>query len=254
MNKVLVIEDEFVIRRGLIHSIDWNALNCIIIGEADNGKEGLMLIQELKPDIVLLDINMPIMDGITMLMHAKELNLDFKSIIISGHEEFEYAREAIEHGSVAYILKPVDHEELKKAILKAQNELHIQKIYKKEQYFDRQRLLVFPMSYSKDNFLEKLTQYLEKHYSEKIMLADVANELLLSPSQINNKLKKTYNLTFNHYLNRYRIQKAISLIENTDLPIYEVSLQCGFSEYKYFSAIFLKYVGISPRQLKEYLR
>jgi two-component system, response regulator YesN len=252
MNKILVVEDELVIRKGLIHSVDWAALNCIIVGEADNGKEGLKLIENLKPDIVLLDIDMPIMDGLTMLIHANLIH-DFKSIIISVHDDFEYAKEAIEQGSVAYILKPVNHDELKQAILKAQKELVVQKVYKTEMHFERQRLLVFPITHKNDSLIERINQYLEDNYSEKILLLDIAEKFAISTSQINAKLKKTYNLTFNHYLNRFRIQKAISLIKSTEFPIYEISIQCGYSEYKYFSTIFLKYVGMSPRQLKEYL-
>ena len=93
MYRVVVIEDEEAIRKGIIMSIDFSALNCILIGEASNGVEGIKLIQEKKPDIVITDVTMPLMSGIEMIEQTLEYN--YTSIIISGYDEFSYAKKAI---------------------------------------------------------------------------------------------------------------------------------------------------------------
>jgi two-component system response regulator YesN len=251
MFKIFIIEDELIIRRGLVYSVDWASLDCIVIGEADNGYDALKQVSKLNPDIVLLDINMPIMDGIDFLAHTQEHK--FKTIVISGHNEFEYAKQAIRYGISDYLLKPVDHKELEAAITKSKQELTKEMVYEATLQMDDSELVIFPVKYNQDSFINKLNEYLEKNYMDKIMLLNVADHLLISVSHISNKIKKTYNMTFNSYLNRFRIQKAIEMIKDTDCPIYEISQLCGFSEYKYFSQVFKKYVGMSPRELKNHL-
>ncbi|WP_303970657.1 response regulator, partial [Faecalicoccus pleomorphus] len=114
MYRVVVIEDEEAIRKGIIMSIDFSALNCILIGEAGNGVEGIKLIQEKKPDIVITDVTMPLMSGIEMIEQTLEYN--YTSIIISGYDEFSYAKKAIKLGVCDYLMKPIDKEELNNVI------------------------------------------------------------------------------------------------------------------------------------------
>ncbi|WZU00228.1 response regulator [Erysipelothrix sp. D19-032] len=107
MYRVCIIEDEAIIRKGLRRAIDWDTLKCAVVGEAANGNEGYRLIEKEKPDIIVLDINMPIMDGIALLeLLPRET---YSVIIISGHSEFDYAKKAIEFGVTEYLLKPLDH-------------------------------------------------------------------------------------------------------------------------------------------------
>ena len=112
--RVLVVEDEEVIRKGLIMSIDFEGLNCVLIGEASNGEEGAMLIKERKPDIVITDVTMPLMNGIEMI--EQTLDYNYTSIIISGYNEFTYAKKAIRLGVCDYLLKPIDKKELNNVI------------------------------------------------------------------------------------------------------------------------------------------
>ena len=113
MYRVLIVED--IIRKGIAYTMDWVSMGCTIIGEAANGREGVEKIQELKPDIVLADIMMPVMDGIEMIRKGQEI-ADFKAIIMTSYADFEYAKKAIDLGVSAYLMKPVDGEELKKSV------------------------------------------------------------------------------------------------------------------------------------------
>jgi two-component system response regulator YesN len=112
MIKAVVVEDEYHIRKGFIHSNDWTSMGCCIIGEASNGKEGFEKILKHKPDLVFADIEMPGMDGFQMLKAAGK-DLKFKAVILTSHSKFEYALEAIRYGVVDYLLKPVDSNKLK---------------------------------------------------------------------------------------------------------------------------------------------
>ena len=117
MKKVLLVEDENLIRRGLKFQMDWTAVNCVVAGEAASGQEGLEQIQNLQPDIVITDIRMPDMDGLEMLA-AGQAECPFDAIIISGYSEFEYAQQAIHLGVSEYLLKPVDLNELRACLQK----------------------------------------------------------------------------------------------------------------------------------------
>ena len=115
--KVLIVEDEEVIRKGLEFAIDWMAMGCRVIATAPDAEEGLKLIKELEPDVVMTDICMPQMTGLEMLEEALKEH-SFHSIVLTGFSEFGYAQQAIRMGVVDYLLKPVDEEELKAVVEK----------------------------------------------------------------------------------------------------------------------------------------
>ena len=111
MLRVMIAEDEDIIRKGLVYMTDWIGMDCVVVAEAANGQEGLLKIQEHKPDVVITDICMPFMDGIEMIKEASK-SVKFKSILLTSYADFEYARRAIEARVSEYLLKPVDEEKL----------------------------------------------------------------------------------------------------------------------------------------------
>ena len=114
----MIVEDEDMIRKGLVFTIDWLSMDCVVVAEASNGQEGYERILEYKPDVVFTDICMPFMDGIEMIQKASE-KVKFKSILLTSYAEFDYARRAIQLNSVDYLLKPIDFEKLKEAVQRA---------------------------------------------------------------------------------------------------------------------------------------
>lgn len=112
MLSLVVIDDEYLLRLGIPQIIDWNAMGITIIGEASNGEDGLALIKSLRPDIVLLDIQMPIMNGLSMMEAMKKEAIPSKIVVLSGYNDFEYAQIAMQNGAVDYLLKPVTQENL----------------------------------------------------------------------------------------------------------------------------------------------
>ena len=104
--KVLIVDDEAFVRVSFKSYIDWNRYGFELIGEAEDGEIALEMIQNLKPDIVFLDINIPKLDGIQVLKDMKKMNLTAKVIILSGYNEFEYVKEAMKAGALDYIHKP----------------------------------------------------------------------------------------------------------------------------------------------------
>jgi len=116
--KVFLVEDEIVVREGIRNNIPWDQTPYSLVGEASDGEMALSMIQDIKPDILITDIRMPFMDGLALSRIVKKTLPWIKIIILSGHDEFEYAREAISLGVEEYLLKPVSSQEMQKALNK----------------------------------------------------------------------------------------------------------------------------------------
>ncbi len=125
--KVLIIDDEPIIRKGLINIINWSQLDCEICGEASDGLSGEELIKSLKPDIILTDIRMPKADGFSMIRQVKEIIPKSKVIILTGYRDFNYAQEAVKLGAFDFILKPTKIEELTDVIKRTVGALECEK-------------------------------------------------------------------------------------------------------------------------------
>lgn len=114
--KVFLVEDEMVIRRGIKNSIDWEKEGYIFCGEASDGELAYPMIIKEKPDILITDIRMPFMDGLELCKLVKEELPNIKILILSGYDEFDYAKEAIRLGVTEYLLKPISSGKLLEAL------------------------------------------------------------------------------------------------------------------------------------------
>lgn len=134
MYKLLIADDEAIIRKGLRNSINWNELNIKIVGEAEDGEIALKLASKLNPHIIMLDICMPFLNGLELIKQLKEANQKCIIIIITGYDQFEYMHEALKLKVFDYILKPVNKENLEDTISKVIQELN--KMEQKRNYLD----------------------------------------------------------------------------------------------------------------------
>ena len=155
MLKIMIVDDEFYFREAIKISLPWNELGFEICGEAKNGRDALEKVAAIKPEIIIVDINMPIMDGLEFVQHLRETNNDIKIIILTGHSEFNYARQAVKLGVFNYLLKPVDEEELKKTLLDLRNIINKENRIKMEMDRLMQQVRA-SMPLLKDKFLNEL--------------------------------------------------------------------------------------------------
>lgn len=248
MLKVLIVEDEDIIRRGLVYTMDWLAMDCMVIGDAPNGKEGLRLLAERKPDLVITDIIMPEMGGIEMLEAAARQELDgFKSIVLTSYADFAYARQALRLRVFDYLLKPVDEDALRKAVESARESMASPpRNTAQDTLIDWNRYLGGDMR--QNAYVAKVLRKIRDRYQEKLAIESIADELEVSQSYLSRKLKEATAHTFLELLAKQRIQKAICLLKKGTYRVYEVSELVGFSDYKRFCAVFKKYTRTSPRE------
>lgn len=163
MLKAMIIDDEDYIREGLKKIIDWNGYGFYICGEASNGFRGLTQVRELNPDLVIVDVKMPIMDGLEMIRNLRIEDVFCEFIVLSAYSDFKYAQTAIDLGVDSYILKPIDQTVLIEKVCK----VHDRIISKKQ----NKQNMDLSISFSRDKILQSIifnttdTQALEKYYS-----------------------------------------------------------------------------------------
>lgn len=250
MHKLIIIEDEVIIREGLKAAFPWQNHDIEVVGTYANGQEALDALSQQSVDLILLDINMPIMNGIEFL---EQFDNPITSIIVlSGYDEFDYAKKAIENDVIDYILKPVRHDHLSVALEKGIKRNVERRLYL-EQKEASQHFNVLPdVRYVNSISLRKALSFIHENYADKISLSDISNVAQRSATHINDRFQRELNMTSIEYLNRYRIQKAIEYISTLNYHMYEVSELVGFDDYKYFSQVFKRYSGQSPSAIEQY--
>lgn len=252
MYRVMIVEDEDLIRKGLVYVFDWSKYGCVVIKEAANGQEALEMIDKEVPDILLTDIRMPILDGLGLLEAIRDLPIE--TIILSGYDDFNYARKAISYGVSDYLLKPVKDQDLGEVLIKVCDKIRKKQIAEyltnKMSSLDGYKILDSDIYYSREDYTSRYTHrvlgFIKDNYRDKISLDIVAEELEVSGTYLAKKFKKDVHHTFNDFLTRYRLQKALELMNTSELKIYQIAEEVGFSEYKYFSQVFKNQTGYSP--------
>lgn len=157
MYKVLIVDDELEIRQGLRLKIDWERLDFQIAGEASNGKEALDFLSNEAVDVVLTDMNMPAMDGMAFLDACREQFPTLRTIVITGYEDFQYAKSAVRNHARDYLLKPVARDELANAVTKVKEELDNERRSQDQESFIRWRLSQYYKE-MKEHFIVQLVK------------------------------------------------------------------------------------------------
>lgn len=234
---VLLVDDEIIIRQGFIKLFDWQAHDCQVIGQASDELEALSKIDELKPDIVIMDINIPIMNGLKVIELSRIKHPDTAFVIVSGYDDFSYCRQALKLKITDYILKPVNYEEFGNCI----DNLKISLFESKKENKDSQQ---------KDRMIVSITKYLQNHLQEDVSLNVLAQEFHLNAQYISQLFKSEIGVGFLTYLTNIRIEHAKKLLLSTDDAISDISDQCGYNDYRVFTKVFKKKEGITPSQFR----
>lgn len=249
MYKVLLIDDEVFIREGMRTIIPWGEYGCEIVGEAEDGEEGIEKIIQLKPDIVISDIRMPKKSGLDMIAEVKSINQNIQIIILTGFRKFEYAQQAIRLGVLRFLLKPSKLEEIKEALDMAIKQLDalpessrpisIQEEDSKEKDADKPQFLV-----------KQAVDYINENYNKKLDLQTVADSLYVSTWHLCKVIKKQTGTNFVDLLNEARIENAKRLLVESNLKIYEIAEDVGYTDTAYFSKIFKKLTNQTPNEYR----
>ena len=245
MLKVLVVEDEEMIRRGIVLTVDWAALDCVVVGEAANGLEALEAVERLRPSLIITDLKMPQMDGLEMLRRLRELGNNVYVIILTAYDSFTYAQSALRLGAVDFLVKPFHDGDLEQAVTALRRRMESD---------SGEAALALPelRKGDKSKYVLEAMDFIGRHYSDpSISIGLIAQHLGISEGHLSHLFKKETDYTLLNYLTRYRIHKAMGLLKDCRVKVYEVAEQVGYRNITYFSATFKKYVGVSPSEYQD---
>ena len=234
MYRVMIIDDEMSARRLLQVSIDWESLDMELVGEAASGIEAINIIDELQPDIVFVDICMPFMNGIEFTQVATKRYADLVIVILTGFDDFEYARQCVRLPVVEYMLKPIVRQEVTEVLTKIKEKL--------DQHNSRTQEIGQDITPSA---IEQIMQYLRDNYTDSsINLTSVAQQFGFNSSYLSRKFKQETRKSFVEFLMSCRMERAIGLA-GTGKKMFCTANDVGIPDPNYFGRCFKKYTGIS---------
>ncbi len=238
--KLLIADDEDVIRNGIAKYIQLHTDRFDKIYMASNGEEALEIIFRDKPDILLLDVQMPLKTGMEVMQEAKRAGILPCTVILSGYDEFKYCQQAMRFGARDYLLKPVRSSDILKKVLELSEErFEISKPVEKE------------LSGEKNHLVELAKEYMADHYYENLTLVEVAQKVGITSGYLSTLFSQTLNKGFVDCLNELRIDHACTYLQQNYLKTYEIAYKVGFNDEKYFSKVFKKVTGQSPSEYRK---
>lgn len=257
MYKVMIVDDEPIIVEGLSRSIAWDKWNCKVVATAHDGLEGKKSIEEYRPDIIFMDINMPEMDGLSMIAAIKSQFPNLQICVLTGFRDFEYAREAIRLGVTRFLLKPSNMDELEEAIsamcvnLKKKGITGEEETASSENSEGQAATDEDKKESASSSFIVKnALTYIEENYTQKLTLGEVAEKTYVSQWHLSKLLNRHTGQSFSDILNHTRIEHAKELLKDPSLRIGDISEQIGFLDLAHFSRVFKKQEGVSANEYR----
>ena len=235
--RVLLVDDEIMSREGFKKLFDWETHGCTVAGEAADGMEALAKIDSLNPDIVIMDINIPIMNGLKVIKMSRIKHPDTAFIIVSGYDDFSYCREALRLKITDYILKPVNYEEFGTCIDNLKISMYMENVSQEPEE-------------QEERIINSITRFIQEHLAEEMSLSVLSEEFHMNPQYISQLFKNEIGVGFLAYLTSIRMEKAKKLLLSTSLSIGEVAEQSGYGDYRVFTKVFKKSEGITPSQYR----
>ena len=237
MYKTLIVDDEQSVHVAIRALIDWPSLCAEAPVSAFNGKEGLDCMEQLHPDVAFVDMNMPLMGGEELLRVAARNHPYCRLIVVSGYDDFRYAQAAIRYGAVDYVLKPIDGDELLRALKKALDSLP-----------ERE-----PSSADAgpDEVIVSVKDYIDHHFGEDIKMEELADRFFFSKEYLNKLFRNRFGCPIYEYVLQVRMDKAVEWLANPRMTIQEIAEKLGYSNANYFSKAFKHRYGKAPSEFRE---
>lgn len=241
MCNIIICDDEPTIRNGLKSLIESTNSKYKVVGLASNGFEACKCINEIKPEIVLMDINMPGLNGLDVIKEISP-SLLTKFIIISGYDEFQYAQKALQLRVFDYLLKPIDKKNL---FIVMENALN--------SYVQEKMSSLDSLSCHNVDLANESINFIYKNYNDpELTLKSIALHLHVSESYLTRIIKKKAGINFSELLTKVRIEAAISLLlSDGSFTTLDISEKTGYKSQHYFSKVFKDYTGMSPTNYKK---
>lgn len=244
MYKALIIDDEKPVQIAIQKLGHWSAYQIEQPRLAVNGKDGLQAMREFHPDIVFVDMNMPVMDGASFLKSASQEFPDSQYIVVSGYDQFSYAQQALHYGACEYLLKPVEEEALNGAIEKAILRINPEASFGTEETESRANI-------SPEEAVTIIKEYIDNNFCQNIRITMFSEKYFFSTEYLTKLFRNRYGYTIYEYVLKLRMERAKELLEDENNKIIDIAERLGYADNHYFSKAFRTYYQISPSQYRK---
>lgn len=231
---LLIADDENLELKVLEKTVKKHFVDELEIFASSNGRKASQICDEVKPDIALLDIEMPGMNGIELAKYIKEKNTECIIIFITAYDRFDYAIEAMHIKALDYLLKPWKEERLCELINTAIE--NVRGMQKTDSIVHSQK--------------DVIKDYIDRNYKKDISAKDVAGILGYSDVYFSKVFKQLFDDNFINYLTKIRIDRAKVLLKDISFNIKEVGKSVGYADSNYFTKVFKRSVGMSPSEYR----
>lgn len=247
MFDVVLIDDEEIILRGLSAVFPWAQYGCRVVGTASDGREGLALIRSLHPNILVTDIRMPNLDGLSMAAALKSEFPNLQITVLTAFRDFDYAQRAIRLGVCRYLLKPSKMDELHEAIAYMTSNIArlSQAAPENGEEADDGEAGCF--------VVRAAIHYMEEHCAEHLSLMDVADHVYVSQWHLSRLLNRHAKQSFFDLLNSCRIRQAQKLLHDPSKRVSDIAFLTGYNDVAHFSRCFKKVTGKTPVEYRSAL-
>lgn len=249
MYNLLIVDDEPIIRRGIKSLAILSEIGINKIFEAGNAETCLGITDKEQIDIIMLDINMPNTDGLTLAKMLKEKNKNFAIIMVTGYDYFEYMQTAIRLGVDDYLLKPVNKTDIELVLKRMIDK--IEKI-RLENRLSKLNVTSENITSGENSSFKAVREYMEENiFDSDLSLGYMAETLGFNSSYLSGIIKQIYGIPFQEYVTLKRMEQAKILCLSTDMKNYEIAEEIGYEDVNYFTNRFKKTFGITPKQFKQ---
>ena len=237
MYKLLIVDDEYEIRVGLANYFPWDSVGFEVIGTCANGQQALDFLSQNIPQVILCDVEMPTMNGLELARILRQEHPEIKLVFLSAHQNFTYARKAMQYQALDYILKPTRFQEITEVFQRLREEL------------DKENPPETDSDIRLDEVVDIIKEIVQKEYAT-VTLELVSQRVFLNPYYISKLFKQRTGMNFVDYTTECRMKKAAELLCGHDCKTYEISSVVGYTTPKNFTRAFKKYYGQTPSEYR----
>lgn len=236
--KLMIVDDEPLEREVLAMIIQKHNFGPIRYYEATNGAEAVSMARKENIDLTIMDIKMPVMDGITAAELIKRDVPDCRILFLTAYDEFDYAFRSIKLRADDYLLKPAHPDEIRQALARL---IPIQ----------AEKLAPVPAAVEGHLEIGKVIECIDQNLNHELSLDYLAQLVHLNAQYLCRLFKQVTGQTIKQYITTRRLERAKYMFQSTHKSITEISLACGFSDANYFARVFKKKEGMTPTQYQQ---
>lgn len=250
---ILIVDDEQLAVQGMLDGVNWDVLGFDKVLTANSYAEAVNIIKNTYVDIMVSDIEMPGESGLKLIEYVNEHSQNTECIILTCHDEFDYARTAVSLNCLEYLLKPIRYQKLTEIILRAKEKSKARRQAEQMKQYGQQYIKSLSQEIKGDtaNALENAVYYIDQHLAEELSVRDLAAASYISADHLTRLFKKKFGMTVSEYIQNKRIRLAGELLRQGDATISMVADTVGFGNYSYFTEQFKKHYGFTPPGISE---